>query len=42
MSKTPEAPEKGKDFIRTIIDADIESGKYGNRVHTRFPPEPNG
>jgi len=42
MSKTPDAPEKGKDFIRTIIDADNESGKYGNRVHTRFPPEPNG
>lgn len=42
MSKTPDAPEKGKDFIRTIIDADNASGKYGQRVHTRFPPEPNG
>ncbi len=31
-----------KDFIRTIIDQDIESGKYDGRVHTRFPPEPNG
>ncbi len=31
-----------KDFIRQIIDKDIESGKYGGRVHTRFPPEPNG
>ncbi len=29
-------------FIRTIIDADNESGKYDGRVHTRFPPEPNG
>ncbi|MBN2125393.1 MAG: glutamine--tRNA ligase/YqeY domain fusion protein [Deltaproteobacteria bacterium] len=32
----------GKDFIRTIIDRDLETGRYGGRVHTRFPPEPNG
>ena len=29
-------------FIRTIIDEDNATGKYGRRVHTRFPPEPNG
>ncbi len=29
-------------FIRTIIDEDNAAGKYGRRVHTRFPPEPNG
>jgi glutaminyl-tRNA synthetase len=29
-------------FIRSIIEEDTESGKYGGRVHTRFPPEPNG
>ncbi len=29
-------------FIRDWILADIASGKYGGRVHTRFPPEPNG
>jgi glutaminyl-tRNA synthetase len=29
------------DFIRTIITADLESGKH-DRVLTRFPPEPNG
>ncbi|HOW89253.1 MAG TPA: glutamate--tRNA ligase family protein, partial [Elusimicrobiales bacterium] len=29
-------------FIREIIDADIAAGKFGGRVHTRFPPEPNG
>ncbi|MCS7041462.1 MAG: glutamine--tRNA ligase/YqeY domain fusion protein [Bryobacteraceae bacterium] len=29
-------------FIRDIILRDIETGKYGGRVHTRFPPEPNG
>ncbi|AMK10727.1 glutamine--tRNA ligase/YqeY domain fusion protein [Pseudodesulfovibrio indicus] len=42
MSTKPEAPEKGKDFIRQIIDKDLEKGAYGGRVHTRFPPEPNG
>jgi glutaminyl-tRNA synthetase len=42
MSNTPEAPERGKDFIRTIIDKDNQTGKYDGRVHTRFPPEPNG
>jgi len=31
-----------RDFIRAIIDADIKSGRYESRVHTRFPPEPNG
>jgi glutaminyl-tRNA synthetase len=29
-------------FIRTIIDEDLKTNKYGGRVHTRFPPEPNG
>jgi len=29
-------------FIRHIVIADQESGKHGGRVHTRFPPEPNG
>ncbi|MDX1981636.1 MAG: glutamine--tRNA ligase/YqeY domain fusion protein [Bryobacteraceae bacterium] len=29
-------------FIRDIILADNASGKHGGRVHTRFPPEPNG
>ena len=30
------------DFIRTIIQQDLQGGKNGSRVHTRFPPEPNG
>jgi len=30
------------DFIRDIIDEDVKTNKYGGRVHTRFPPEPNG
>ncbi|MCX5707833.1 MAG: glutamine--tRNA ligase/YqeY domain fusion protein [Candidatus Omnitrophica bacterium] len=29
-------------FIREIIDADLAKGKNDGRVHTRFPPEPNG
>ena len=34
--------EHQSNFIRDIIDSDLESGKTENRVHTRFPPEPNG
>ena len=34
--------EKNTNFIRDIIDSDLESGKNEKRVHTRFPPEPNG
>ncbi|HEY61208.1 MAG TPA: glutamine--tRNA ligase/YqeY domain fusion protein [Anaerolineae bacterium] len=33
---------KPKDFIREIIEEDIKNNTYGGRVHTRFPPEPNG
>jgi glutaminyl-tRNA synthetase len=29
-------------FIKHIIDADIKAAKNDGRVHTRFPPEPNG
>jgi glutaminyl-tRNA synthetase len=29
-------------FIRAIIDEDLKTSKYQGRVHTRFPPEPNG
>jgi len=36
-----EAPTS-RDFIREIIAGDNQSNKYGGRVHTRFPPEPNG
>ena len=31
-----------KNFIENFIDEDNASNKYGKRVHTRFPPEPNG
>ena len=30
------------DFIREIVERDNASGRFGGRVHTRFPPEPNG
>lgn len=33
---------KSKNFLELIIEEDIKSEKYGGRVHTRFPPEPNG
>ncbi len=32
----------GKSFIHDIIDKDLAENTYGGRVHTRFPPEPNG
>ena len=37
-------PEEGKtlNFIEQIIEEEIAAGKNGGKVHTRFPPEPNG
>jgi glutaminyl-tRNA synthetase len=35
-------PETNRSFIHQIIDEDIKENKYDGRVHTRFPPEPNG
>lgn len=34
--------EAASNFIHNIIDKDLETQKYGDKVHTRFPPEPNG
>ena len=44
MSQSPSAPDRqpGADFIRTRINQDNESRRFDGRVHTRFPPEPNG
>ena len=33
---------KSRHFLQQIIDTDIAEGKNGGKVHTRFPPEPNG
>lgn len=39
----PEADSaQSSDFIRDIVRNDLTEGKNGGRVHTRFPPEPNG
>lgn len=36
------AETRPANFIRQIIDQDLVSRKHGGKVHTRFPPEPNG
>ncbi|MEE1038952.1 MAG: glutamine--tRNA ligase/YqeY domain fusion protein [Eubacterium sp.] len=33
---------RSSNFIHNIIDKDLEDQKYGDKVYTRFPPEPNG
>jgi len=38
---TEDSPKKSN-FIRDIIDEHNRTGRFGGRVHTRFPPEPNG
>jgi len=40
--KPPAEAAAPSHFIREIILHDLETNKYGGRVHTRFPPEPNG
>lgn len=39
---TEPAASSPKDFVRQIVEDDLASGKWGGRVQTRFPPEPNG
>jgi len=39
---TPGSATRPTDFIREIIDEDLKNSRYQGRVHTRFPPEPNG
>src|SRR5262245_52170137 len=35
-------PRSSLDFIRARVAEDVKANKYNGRVHTRFPPEPNG
>jgi len=35
-------PDRPSNFIEEIIERDLETNRYEGRVHTRFPPEPNG
>jgi glutaminyl-tRNA synthetase len=41
MTAEPVAAEAGRDFIRDIVQADLDTKKY-RQIVTRFPPEPNG
>lgn len=41
-TNTTAEPQKKSNFIHMQIDADLAAGKNDGRVHTRFPPEPNG
>lgn len=42
MSDNHNPPSQAANFIRNIIQEDLKNGKNDNKVHTRFPPEPNG
>jgi glutaminyl-tRNA synthetase len=42
MNTSTSEPQERLDFIRAIVAEDNKSGKWGGRVITRFPPEPNG
>ena len=45
LHKQPEGNKEGpgrRHFIQQIMDADLEAGLHEGRIHTRFPPEPNG
>ncbi len=41
MTETTESKLK-ENFVRDIVEADLAAGRNDRRVHTRFPPEPNG
>ena len=41
-TSNPEPPAGPSNFVRDIILDDLKTNKYQGRVHTRFPPEPNG
>ena len=39
---TENTKKRALNFIEQKIEADLEAGKNGGKVQTRFPPEPNG
>jgi glutaminyl-tRNA synthetase len=39
---TADSPARPSNFVRDIVLDDLKTNKYNGRVHTRFPPEPNG
>lgn len=39
---TNETNVRMENFIQDIVDEDLKNNRHGGRVHTRFPPEPNG
>src|SRR6476620_4868523 len=41
-NKSNSEESAGLDFVRRIVEEDLRTGKWGGRVATRFPPEPNG
>jgi len=41
-AKNSTQPTSSTNFIKQIIEADLKAGKNDGRLHTRFPPEPNG
>ena len=42
LETSAEKPAENLDFIRAMVKSDVEAGHNDGRVHTRFPPEPNG
>jgi glutaminyl-tRNA synthetase len=42
VTKKADEPARSLNFLESIIEDDLKTGKFGGRVHTRFPPEPNG
>src|SRR5947209_3855267 len=40
--KSSAAGRPSLDFIQAIVEEHNRTGQFGGRVHTRFPPEPNG
>ena len=42
MNTTEATEKRSLNFIEQAVENDLREGKNGNRVQTRFPPEPNG